>query len=441
MADCFAGLPAEERDKLRRGAQPRWTAPMLATLTHEPFSDAGWIYERKLDGVRCLVFRAGRKLRLLSRSQEPHNDTYPELAEAFAAQAADDFIVDGEIVAFGHDTTRLAQRHRKVLLRRALDFEDPIRFTPHRNEHGEAYIEEACAKGWEGLIAKRADAPVQGLPAPPGPPARRAGRGSAGRGGGSHRRGAPGPPSSGRAGSDGSTASSTWSAPTSWSCWAPRRPARSSASGGRSTTGSDRDPGAGSPRGPDRMSRRRGAVRIGTSGYHYAHWKGVFYPRELSKDEWFGHYADQFDTVEINNTFYHLPSTRTFTAWREQAPPGFLYAVKLSRYATHLKHLKDPRRPLRTFLGRAERLGSATRASGTRWRSTTATSRPSCRREAATSQPMKPKPITTARRAPRTAARIPSQSSTVRSWNTPSSPAPGTDSERFRPPVATRSRL
>jgi uncharacterized protein YecE (DUF72 family) len=107
------------------------------------------------------------------------------------------------------------------------------------------------------------------------------------------------------------------------------------------------------------MSRRRGAVRIGTSGYHYAHWKGVFYPRKLSKDEWFAHYAGEFDTVEINNTFYHLPSARTFTAWREEAPRGFLYAVKLSRYATHLKHLKDPRGPLRKFLGRAKRLGPA----------------------------------------------------------------------------------
>src|SRR4051812_42016429 len=101
----------------------------------------------------------------------------------------------------------------------------------------------------------------------------------------------------------------------------------------------------------------RGAVRIGTSGWIYRHWKGLFYPEALPAARWFGHYAARFDTVEINNTFYRLPSPEAFDAWREQAPPGFLYAVKGSRYLTHMKKLGDPREPLDRLLGRARRLG------------------------------------------------------------------------------------
>ena len=98
-------------------------------------------------------------------------------------------------------------------------------------------------------------------------------------------------------------------------------------------------------------------VRIGTSGWVYQHWRGIFYPHDLPQPEWFAHYAHQFDTVEINNSFYRLPSEAAFDAWREQAPPGFLYAVKASRYLTHMKKLKDPEEPLNLFFGRAGRLG------------------------------------------------------------------------------------
>jgi len=98
-------------------------------------------------------------------------------------------------------------------------------------------------------------------------------------------------------------------------------------------------------------------ARIGTSGYQYDHWRGTFYPRDLPKRRWFEHYAQHFDTVEINNTFYHLPAASTFDAWREAAPRDFLYALKFSRYATHLKRLKDPQEPIERFVGLAKRLG------------------------------------------------------------------------------------
>jgi uncharacterized protein YecE (DUF72 family) len=105
------------------------------------------------------------------------------------------------------------------------------------------------------------------------------------------------------------------------------------------------------------MSGHQGALRIGTSGYHYDHWKGIYYPKDLSKDKWFLHYARQFDTVEINNTFYRLPEASTFDAWRRQAPKGFCYTLKFSRYASHIVRLKKPRDTIRKFLQRADRLG------------------------------------------------------------------------------------
>ncbi len=105
------------------------------------------------------------------------------------------------------------------------------------------------------------------------------------------------------------------------------------------------------------MSDSKGALRIGTSGYQYDHWKGTFYPEDLPKKDWFHHYADRFDTVEINNTFYNLPSKDTFDKWRETAPEGFLYSVKFSRYGSHIKKLKDPDEPIQRFIELAQRLG------------------------------------------------------------------------------------
>lgn len=196
MSDPFDALPAEARRKLREQEQPRWVDPMLATLTDERFSDPDWIYERKLDGVRILAFRNGDDVRLMTRNEKRRNAAYPEVVDALAAEPGGDFIVDGEVVAFagnvtsfsrlqermkiddeetarasdvavyyyifdllhldGHDVSRVSLRHRKALLKRALDFHGPVRYTQHRNEDGEAFWKEACGQGWEGVIAKDA---------------------------------------------------------------------------------------------------------------------------------------------------------------------------------------------------------------------------------------------------------------------------------------------
>jgi uncharacterized protein YecE (DUF72 family) len=97
-------------------------------------------------------------------------------------------------------------------------------------------------------------------------------------------------------------------------------------------------------------------IRIGTSGWNYRHWRGVFYPEGLPTKRWFEFYKDYFDTVEINNTFYHLPTAEVFCAWARQAPAGFLYAAKANRYLTHMKKLRDPAEPLELFLDRVRRL-------------------------------------------------------------------------------------
>jgi len=107
------------------------------------------------------------------------------------------------------------------------------------------------------------------------------------------------------------------------------------------------------------MSGHQSALRIGTSGYHYSHWRGVFYPEDLPKKEWFSHYARQFDTVEINNTFYRLPEEAIFDAWGGQAPRGFCYALKFSRYGSHIVRLQKPRDTIKRFLRRADRLGDS----------------------------------------------------------------------------------
>jgi len=96
---------------------------------------------------------------------------------------------------------------------------------------------------------------------------------------------------------------------------------------------------------------------IGTSGWVYPHWRGVFYPEDLPQARWFEHYARHFPTVEINYSFYRLPTEGSFDRWREQSPAGFVYAVKANRYLTHIKRLKDCQEPLERFLSRARRLG------------------------------------------------------------------------------------
>ncbi|HXG23450.1 MAG TPA: DUF72 domain-containing protein [Chthonomonadales bacterium] len=100
-----------------------------------------------------------------------------------------------------------------------------------------------------------------------------------------------------------------------------------------------------------------GTVRIGTSGWMYKDWRGIFYPQNLPTREWLSYYMQHFDTVEVNNTFYHLPLSQTFDRWREIAPAGFLYAVKASRLITHYRKLEDVAEPLQNLLERARRLG------------------------------------------------------------------------------------
>jgi DNA ligase D-like protein (predicted ligase) len=164
--------------------------PMKAVLTDERFSDPDWIFERKLDGIRCLAFKAGERVRLRSRNDLSLNGRFPEIVAALEADPVSDVVLDGEIVAFdgsqtsfarlqqrgarplpvyfyvfdvlrlaGDDVTAQPLRARKALLRRSIAFDDPIRMTVHRNRDGQAFFLEACRKGWEGLIAKRADAP------------------------------------------------------------------------------------------------------------------------------------------------------------------------------------------------------------------------------------------------------------------------------------------
>ncbi len=100
-----------------------------------------------------------------------------------------------------------------------------------------------------------------------------------------------------------------------------------------------------------------GKVRIGTSGWHYKHWlDGVFYPAGTRTSEMFQFYARHFDTVEINNSFYRLPTAATFDNWRESSPPNFCYAVKGSRFITHMKKLKDPQSSSAKFFLAADRL-------------------------------------------------------------------------------------
>jgi uncharacterized protein YecE (DUF72 family) len=95
---------------------------------------------------------------------------------------------------------------------------------------------------------------------------------------------------------------------------------------------------------------------IGTSGWHYEDWKGLFYPADLTKSKWLEFYSRHFPTVELNNSFYHLPSEKAFVNWRETSPEGFFFAVKVSRFITHIKRLKNAEEPLQNFLERADLL-------------------------------------------------------------------------------------
>jgi uncharacterized protein YecE (DUF72 family) len=97
---------------------------------------------------------------------------------------------------------------------------------------------------------------------------------------------------------------------------------------------------------------------VGTSGWQYKHWRGRFYPRQLAQRDWLEHYAQRFQTVEINNTFYRLPSRETFASWARRFPADEVLAIKASRYLTHIKRLKEPQEPVDRLLTHAEPLGA-----------------------------------------------------------------------------------
>lgn len=196
MSSILDRLDPDEREAAT-AREPGFRQPMLATLVHETFSDPAWIYERKFDGERVIAVKNGASVSLWSRNEKDISATYPELVGALEAQSTDGFVIDGEVVAFDGAVTsfsRLQQRMkltsaeearnspvavyyyafdlidldgrgleevplraRKSLLRAALDFDNRIRYSAHRNETGEAMHREACEKGWEGVIAKRAD--------------------------------------------------------------------------------------------------------------------------------------------------------------------------------------------------------------------------------------------------------------------------------------------
>ena len=195
--------PASQKRAGATSSLPGWVEPQLAMLTRERFSDPDWVFERKLDGERCLAFADSAGIRLLSRNQRDITSTYPDIATALSAQVTSPgHILDGEIVAFsgsatsfaqlqqrlglahpspslvsavpayyyifdvmyagGEDVRPLPQLQRKQILRDLLAFDDPLRYTEHRERDGERYFEQACRDRWEGLIAKRAAAPYRG---------------------------------------------------------------------------------------------------------------------------------------------------------------------------------------------------------------------------------------------------------------------------------------
>ncbi len=186
MTDLQARLPPGTARALKKRRQPSWTEPMLATLTKTYFSDPGWVFEPKLDGIRCIAYKKGASIKLWSRNRLDLTARYPDVASALGAQRPD-VVVDGEIAAVkgeltsfsllqqihrqrvpvvyfcfdllhldGYDLTALPLTARKELLARSLAWDQPLRYVSHVEEEGEAYYREACRRGWEGLIAKRA---------------------------------------------------------------------------------------------------------------------------------------------------------------------------------------------------------------------------------------------------------------------------------------------
>jgi bifunctional non-homologous end joining protein LigD len=191
--------------KKKKTKEPSLVKPMLATLTKNYFSDKNWLYEHKFDGERCLAFKHNGIVRLMSRNNKTINSEYPELVKAFEQQSADNFIVDGEIVAHTqqgtsgfellqgrinlhdkaniikkqkniriaycifdllyadmHDTRSIPLYIRKALLKKLFHYNKLLVYTTHKIGNGISFFKKACAQHWEGLIAKRIDSPYVG---------------------------------------------------------------------------------------------------------------------------------------------------------------------------------------------------------------------------------------------------------------------------------------
>jgi bifunctional non-homologous end joining protein LigD len=188
-ADLSKLIPEAMSGLVRRRTQIRWMEPMLATLTDSYFSDPDWVFEPKLDGVRVLALKQAGNVKLMSRNQLSLNDRYPEVATAVSQLSVENAILDGEVAVVSggvsrfqslqrhllegggslvyfvfdapqlgdYDITRLPLLVRKDLLARVVPSKSgAIELVSYREELGEAYLEEACERGWEGLIAKRA---------------------------------------------------------------------------------------------------------------------------------------------------------------------------------------------------------------------------------------------------------------------------------------------
>lgn len=181
----------------KKKAQPAWCAPMLATLSYEPFSDPNWIFEHKLDGMRCLLFKKGSQVKIYSRNKKLQNNSYPELVTALE-KLPGDFILDSEVVVFngkitsfealqermhvkdpskelqkavpiyayvfdvlylnGYNLCDLQLIERKKILLGAFKFKDPLRHMEYTVGVGEKFLKQVCKLGLEGLIGKLATA-------------------------------------------------------------------------------------------------------------------------------------------------------------------------------------------------------------------------------------------------------------------------------------------
>ena len=194
MNSFIKSLSQEEKNLLEKSSFPEWYNPMLASLTTERFSDPEWIYECKFDGERALTYYNQGELSIFSRNKHYLNKTYPDLVESFHGLSQDNFIIDGEIVAFqkditsfsalqqrmgvreismenalkapvyyyifdilflnGFDLRSISLKSRKKILKEQISYKDPIRFTDWIEKDGKALFKNACKKGWEGIIAK-----------------------------------------------------------------------------------------------------------------------------------------------------------------------------------------------------------------------------------------------------------------------------------------------